>query len=200
MAPLRTRILDLLIGVPAALFSAPIVVTLMVLIRLESPGDPLYTQERVGRDGRPFRIYKLRTMVSGAEFQGAGLAISQGDSRITRLGALLRRTSLDELPNLWNVVRGEMSIVGPRPTLGHQVEAYTPRQRGRLAVKPGITGWAQVNGRASLPWPQRIELDLWYVDHRSLRLDLAILRRTVDQVRRGGGVYKGDAGGWEPSA
>jgi lipopolysaccharide/colanic/teichoic acid biosynthesis glycosyltransferase len=137
-------------------------------------------------------------MVAGAEFQGAGLAISDGDSRITRLGAILRRTSLDELPNLWNVVRGEMSIVGPRPTLQHQVDAYTDRQRGRLSVKPGITGWAQVNGRASLPWPERIELDLWYVENRSLRLDLEILRRTLRQVAGGGGVYKGENGGWTP--
>ena len=111
-------------------------------------------------------------MVRGAEFTGAGLAIQEGDDRITRIGELLRRYSLDELPNLWNVLRGEMSIVGPRPTIPVQVEQYTERQRGRLAVKPGITGWAQVNGRASLPWSERIELDLWYVEHRSLALDL----------------------------
>jgi lipopolysaccharide/colanic/teichoic acid biosynthesis glycosyltransferase len=193
-----TRAFDLIVGGLGTMVTAPLVLTLMVLIRLESPGDPVYTQIRVGRDGVPFRIYKLRTMVSGAEFQGAGLAIAQGDGRITRLGSLLRRTSLDELPNLWNVVRGEMSVIGPRPTLQHQVDAYTERQRGRLAVKPGITGWAQVNGRASLPWPERIELDLWYVEHRSLKLDLEILRRTVAQVRGGGGIYKGETGGWQP--
>jgi lipopolysaccharide/colanic/teichoic acid biosynthesis glycosyltransferase len=193
-----TRAFDLIVGGLGTILTAPLVLTLMVLIRLESPGDPVYTQIRVGRDGVPFRIYKLRTMVSGAEFQGAGLAIAQGDGRITRLGSLLRRTSLDELPNLWNVVRGEMSVIGPRPTLQHQVDAYTERQRGRLAVKPGITGWAQVNGRASLPWPERIELDLWYVEHRSLKLDLEILRRTIAQVRGGGGIYKGETGGWQP--
>jgi lipopolysaccharide/colanic/teichoic acid biosynthesis glycosyltransferase len=198
MDRLLTRALDLLVGGLGTVLTAPLVLTLAVLIRLESPGDPLYTQVRVGRDGEPFRIYKLRTMVSGAEFQGAGLAIAQGDDRITRLGALLRRTSLDELPNLWNVARGEMSIVGPRPTLQHQVDAYTERQRGRLSVKPGITGWAQVNGRASLPWPERIELDLWYVEHRSPRLDLEILCRTLGQVTSGGGVYKGETGGWTP--
>ncbi len=198
MDRLLRRTFDLVIGGAGSLLSAPVVFALMALIRLESPGDPLYTQVRAGRDGVPFRIYKLRTMVSGAEFQGAGLAIAEGDSRITRLGALLRRTSLDELPNLWNVARGEMSIVGPRPTLPHQIDAYTERQRGRLAVKPGITGWAQVNGRASLPWPERIELDLWYVEHRSLRLDLEILRRTLGQVIHGGDIYKGDSGGWEP--
>ena len=191
-----TRAFDLVVGGLGTILTAPLVLTLIVLIRIESPGDPIYTQIRVGRDGVPFRIYKLRTMVSGAEFQGAGLAIAEGDSRITRLGELLRRTSLDELPNLWNVVRGEMSIIGPRPTLQHQVDAYTERQRGRLAVKPGITGWAQVNGRASLPWPERIELDLWYVEHRSLRLDLAILARTGSLVFKGTGLYKGETGGW----
>jgi lipopolysaccharide/colanic/teichoic acid biosynthesis glycosyltransferase len=191
-----SRALDLVIGLVASAVTAPLVAALAIAIRLQSPGDPIYRQTRIGKDGRPFEIYKLRTMVSGAEFTGAGLAIAEGDPRITRLGALLRRYSLDELPNLWNVVRGEMAIVGPRPTLEHQVLAYTPRQRGRLAVRPGITGWAQVNGRASLPWPERIELDLWYVEHRSLALDLEILRRTVAMVVRGHGIYKGATGGW----
>jgi lipopolysaccharide/colanic/teichoic acid biosynthesis glycosyltransferase len=190
------RVLDLAIAVPGALITAPLVVLLALAIRIESRGDPIYTQTRVGKDGELFAIYKLRTMVRGAEFTGAGLAIQAGDDRITRLGALLRRYSLDELPNLWNVVRGEMSIVGPRPTLAVQVEQYTPRQRGRLAVKPGITGWAQVNGRASLPWPERIELDLWYVEHRSLALDLRILARTARMVLGGEGIYKGERGGW----
>jgi lipopolysaccharide/colanic/teichoic acid biosynthesis glycosyltransferase len=192
------RALDLAIGTPAALLSAPVVALLAVAIRLESPGHPIYRQTRVGKDGRPFEIYKLRTMVRGAEFTGAGLAIQEGDDRITRLGAFLRRYSLDELPNLWNVVRGEMSIVGPRPTLAVQVEQYTEPQLGRLSVKPGITGWAQVNGRASLPWPERIELDLWYVEHRSLALDLRILARTVKMVLGGEGIYKGERGGWVP--
>ena len=192
------RIFDLLVGGGGSLVSAPLVALLALAVRLESPGDPIYTQTRVGRDGELFEIYKLRTMIDGAEFQGAGLAISAGDARITRLGRLLRRTSLDELPNLWNVARGEMSVVGPRPTLAGQVDVYTPRQRGRLAVKPGITGWAQVNGRASLPWPERIELDLWYVEHRSLALDLEILKRTLRSVLSGGGIYKGATGGWQP--
>jgi len=190
------RALDLLVGGIGTLLSAPLVALAALAIRLESPGHPLYRQTRVGRDGRPFEICKLRTMVRGAEFTGAGLAIQEGDDRITRVGAFLRRTSLDELPNLWNVVRGEMSIVGPRPTIQVQVDQYTERQRGRLAVKPGITGWAQVNGRASLPWSERIELDLWYVEHRSLMLDLKILGRTVKMVLRGDGLYKGETGGW----
>lgn len=193
---LAVRVLDLLIGGLGALLSAPLVALAALAIRLESPGHPVYRQTRVGKDGVPFEIRKLRTMVRGAERTGAGLAVQEGDDRITRVGALLRRTSLDELPNLWNVVRGEMSIVGPRPTVQVQVEQYSARQRGRLAVKPGITGWAQVNGRASLPWSERIELDLWYVEHRSLRLDLAILLRTVRMVLRGEGLYKGETGGW----
>jgi lipopolysaccharide/colanic/teichoic acid biosynthesis glycosyltransferase len=192
------RAFDLVISLIGSIISAPLVAVLALAIRLESPGDPIYRQQRVGRDGELFEIYKLRTMVSGAEFTGAGLAISAGDSRITRTGALLRRYSLDELPNLWNVLRGEMSIVGPPPTTQAQVQQYTARQRGRLAVKPGLTGWAQVNGRASLPWPERIELDLWYVEHRSLALDGKILKRTLGQVLSGSGIYKGATGGWQP--
>jgi lipopolysaccharide/colanic/teichoic acid biosynthesis glycosyltransferase len=137
-------------------------------------------------------------MVRGAEFTGAGLAIQEGDDRITRVGAFLRRYSLDELPNLWNVLRGEMSIVGPRPTLEVQVLQYTAHQRRRLEVKPGITGWAQINGRASLPWTERIELDIWYVEHQSLLLDLKILARTARLVLGGQGIYKGERGGWHP--
>jgi lipopolysaccharide/colanic/teichoic acid biosynthesis glycosyltransferase len=193
-----SRALDLVIGGVGALLTAPVVAALAIAIRLESRGHPIYTQTRVGLDGQLFEIYKLRTMIHGAEFTGAGLAIAEGDARITRLGNLLRRYSLDELPNLWNVARGEMSIVGPRPTLPVQVEQYTERQRGRLAVKPGITGWAQINGRASLPWSERIELDLWYVEHRSLWLDLRILARTARMVLGGEGIYKGERGGWTP--
>jgi lipopolysaccharide/colanic/teichoic acid biosynthesis glycosyltransferase len=193
------RAFDLLIGGAAAVLTAPLVAILALLIRLETPGHPIYTQTRSGKAGEEFQIFKLRTMVRGAEFTGAGLAIQEGDERITRMGQFLRRYSLDELPNLWNVVRGEMSIIGPRPTLPVQVQQYTEHQRGRLAVKPGITGWAQVNGRASLPWTERIELDIWYVEHRSLALDLRILVRTVGMVLRGQGLYKGERGGWHGS-
>jgi lipopolysaccharide/colanic/teichoic acid biosynthesis glycosyltransferase len=189
------RALDLLIAVPAVIVTAPAVAVLAWRIRRESPGGALYTQVRSGLDGQPFEIYKLRTMVKDAEFFGAGLAVLQGDSRITPTGAFLRRYSLDELPNLWNVVRGEMAIVGPRPTLPGQVEQYTAHERRRLAVPPGITGWAQVNGRASLPWSERIELDIWYVEHRSLGLDLKILARTVRLVLSGHGLYHEDETG-----
>ena len=193
------RALDLVIAGAVSAVTAPVVALLALAVRLESPGHPIYTQTRVGTDGALFEIYKLRTMVHGAEFTGAGLAIQEGDDRITRLGRFLRRYSLDELPNLWNVLRGEMSIIGPRPTLQVQVDQYTERERGRLAVKPGITGWAQVNGRASLPWSERIELDLWYVEHRTLALDFEILVRTARMVVTGQGLYKGETGGWRPT-
>jgi lipopolysaccharide/colanic/teichoic acid biosynthesis glycosyltransferase len=194
------RMFDIALSLVGVVLSAPVVALFAATIRLESPGHPIYRQTRVGKDGREFEIYKLRTMVRGAEFTGAGMAINEGDDRITRVGNLLRRYSLDELPNLWNVLRGDMSIVGPRPTIPVQVEQYTEHQRRRLAVKPGITGWAQVNGRASLPWSERIELDIWYVEHQSLALDMEILSRTVRMVFTGHGLYKGETGGWQPPA
>jgi lipopolysaccharide/colanic/teichoic acid biosynthesis glycosyltransferase len=191
------RLLDLVIAVPAAILSAPVILVLCGLIRLESPGHPIFRQTRSGRDGVPFDIFKLRTMVENAQSMGAGDAILADDFRLTRWGKWLRRTSLDELPNLWNVIRGEMSIVGPRPTLPSQVEQYTERQRRRLAVAPGITGWAQIHGRAALGWPERIELDIYYVEHRSLALDLKILVRTVGTLTGGDGLYHEDeSGGW----
>jgi lipopolysaccharide/colanic/teichoic acid biosynthesis glycosyltransferase len=178
-----------------AVVAVPLLVV-MALIRLESPGHPIYRQRRVGKDGAEFDVLKLRTMVAGAEHMGAGMAVNEGDPRITRLGAFLRATAIDELPQLVNVLRGDMSLIGPRPTIPVQVAQYTDRQRGRLAIKPGLTGWAQVNGRASLPWSERIELDLWYIEHRSLRLDLRILARTVGVLLRREGTYKGETGGW----
>jgi lipopolysaccharide/colanic/teichoic acid biosynthesis glycosyltransferase len=172
----------------------------MIAVRIESHGSPVYRQRRVGKDGEAFDMLKLRTMVSGAENIGAGLAVNYGDPRITRVGKVLRRFSIDELPNLVNVLRGDMSIVGPRPTIQVQVDQYTERQRRRLDVKPGLTGWAQVNGRASLPWHQRIELDLWYVENRSFLLDLRIIAMTFRMLVKGDGLYKGEKGGWKPSA
>jgi lipopolysaccharide/colanic/teichoic acid biosynthesis glycosyltransferase len=191
------RALDVVVSSLVLALGAPVLALAVLAIRLESPGPVIYRQRRVGLDGRAFDVLKLRTMVDGAEHMGAGLAVNENDSRITRVGALLRRSSLDELPNLLNVLRGEMSLIGPRPTIPVQVESYTARQRGRLAVKPGITGWAQVHGRASLPWSERIELDLYYIAHRSVWLDLKIIWRTVAMVLGGSGLYKGAAGGWE---
>jgi lipopolysaccharide/colanic/teichoic acid biosynthesis glycosyltransferase len=191
------RAIDILVGGALLVLTSPLLALAMLAVRLESRGHPIYRQRRVGKDGREFDLLKLRTMVDGAEHIGAGLAIDADDPRVTRVGALLRRGSLDELPNLLNVVRGEMSLIGPRPTIPIQVAQYTERQRGRLAVRPGLTGWAQVNGRASLPWSERIELDLYYIEHRSLALDLRILARTVAIVLGGSGLYKGQTGGWE---
>jgi lipopolysaccharide/colanic/teichoic acid biosynthesis glycosyltransferase len=193
------RAFDVLVAGGVLLATSPVLALALLAIRLESPGHPIYRQRRVGRDGAPFDVLKLRTMVQGAEGMGAGMAVNEGDPRITRIGAILRRYSIDELPNLVNVLRGEMAIIGPRPTIPVQVEQYTPRQRGRLALKPGITGWAQVNGRTSLPWSERIELDLWYIEHRSWRLDLRILVKTAGMVLHGAGLYKGATGGWDAS-
>jgi lipopolysaccharide/colanic/teichoic acid biosynthesis glycosyltransferase len=184
-----SRALDAALAALALVVTAPVLVIAAILIRLESRGPVVFRQRRVGLDGRPFDLWKLRTMVSGAEAMGAGLYVLEGDPRITRAGRLLRRFSLDELPNLVNVLHGDMAMVGPRPTVQEQVDRYTDRQRRRLEVKPGITGWAQVHGRASLPWPERIELDVWYVDHRSLLLDLKILLRTARLLATGRGLY-----------
>ena len=188
------RVRDVFGAVVALAVASPALAAAAVAIKLEDRGPVLYRQRRVGQGGREFELLKLRTMVVGAEKQGAGWAVNRGDPRITRVGRLLRRLSLDELPQLWNVVRGEMSLVGPRPTLAYQVERYTRRQRRRLEVKPGITGWAQVHGRAALPWDERIELDVWYVENRSAWLDLKILAKTPAALFSG--TYKGETGGW----
>ncbi len=187
-----TRLLDITVAALALIVCSPLLALAAVAIALESRGGVIYRHQRIGRDGVPFELWKLRTMVSGAERMGAGLYIEPGDTRITRVGALLRRFSLDELPNLVNVLAGQMSIVGPRPTVAVQVERYTSHQRRRLEVKPGITGWAQVNGRTSISWPERIELDVWYVDHRSVRLDLRIMARTARLLATGQGLYSSE--------
>ncbi len=174
--------------------ASPVLAAAAVAIKLEDRGPVLYRQTRVGQDGADFELLKLRTMVVGAETQGAGFAVDQGDRRITQVGRLLRAASVDELPQLWNVLRGEMSLIGPRPTLRYQVEKYTARQARRLEVRPGLTGWAQIHGRATLPWEDRIELDVWYVEHRSPRVDLKILARTPLALFRG--TYRGQSGGW----
>jgi lipopolysaccharide/colanic/teichoic acid biosynthesis glycosyltransferase len=174
--------------------ASPFLALSALAIKLGDRGPVLYRQRRVGRSGEEFELVKLRTMVVGAEKQGAGWAVNRGDPRITRVGRVLRRLSFDELPQLWNVVRGDMSLIGPRPTLKYQVDRYTDHQRRRLDVKPGITGWAQIHGRAALPWEERIELDVWYVEHRSPWVDVRILLRTP--LALFGGTYKGETGGW----
>jgi lipopolysaccharide/colanic/teichoic acid biosynthesis glycosyltransferase len=188
------RVLDVAIAGAGLVVTSPALAIAALAVKLGDGGPVLYRQTRVGEGGADFELLKLRTMVVGAEKLGAGYAVDRGDDRITRAGRILRRLSLDELPQLWNVVRGEMSVIGPRPTLRYQVERYDDRQLHRLDVKPGITGWAQIHGRASLPWSERIELDLWYVRHRDWKTDLLILLRTP--LALFGGTYKGETGGW----
>jgi lipopolysaccharide/colanic/teichoic acid biosynthesis glycosyltransferase len=182
------RALDTVIAAVALLVLSPLLLAAAVAIKLGSPGPVLYRQRRVGLGGHEFEMLKLRTMVRGSDPVGVGTVVARDDRRVTRAGRLLRRTSLDEVPNLVNVLRGEMALVGPRPTIPAQVEGYTPRQRRRHEVLPGITGWAQVRGRAGIPWEQRIELDLWYVEHRGAALDARILARTAWLVLSGQGL------------
>jgi lipopolysaccharide/colanic/teichoic acid biosynthesis glycosyltransferase len=188
------RAVDVAVAGAGLVAASPVLALAALAVKLDDRGPILFRQTRVGKDGVDFELLKLRTMIVGAESQGAGYAVDRGDSRITRIGRFLRRTSVDELPQLWNVVRGEMSLIGPRPTLRYQVDRYDEHQQHRLDIRPGITGWAQVNGRAALPWAERIELDVWYVEHRSLVLDLKILLRTPRALF--GGIYKGATGGW----
>jgi lipopolysaccharide/colanic/teichoic acid biosynthesis glycosyltransferase len=192
------RLADVTVAGIGLAVTAPVLAVAAAAVKLADGGPVLYRQRRVGKDGAEFELLKLRTMVIGAEKVGAGAAVNEGDARITRPGGLLRRLSIDELPQLWNVIRGDMSVIGPRPTLAYQVERYTPHQRRRLEVKPGLTGWAQIHGRARLPWAERIELDVWYVDNRSPLLDLKILARTP--LALVSGTYKGESGGWRDPA
>ena len=190
------RVFDLVVAAAVLVVTSPLLLLALVAVPLESRGSPIYRQRRIGLEGHEFEVVKLRTMVSGAENLGAGLAVAENDERITRLGALLRRSSVDELPNLINVLRGEMAIIGPRPTVASQVEQYSDHQHRRLSIRPGITGWAQVNGRAGLPWDQRIELDLWYIENRSWKLDRQILRRTISTVFGGDDLYRDEGPAW----
>ena len=188
------RAVDVALAGLGLVVTSPLLAVAALAAKLEDNGPVLFRQTRVGKDGQDFELLKLRSMVVDAERQGAGFAVDRGDARITRVGRVMRRTSIDELPQLWNVIRGDMSVIGPRPTLRYQVERYTERQRRRLEVRPGLTGWAQIHGRATLPWAERIELDVWYVEHRSPRVDLKILLRTPIALL--GGTYKGTTGGW----
>jgi lipopolysaccharide/colanic/teichoic acid biosynthesis glycosyltransferase len=188
------RLADVALAGTGLVLTCPILGLAALATKLEDGGPVLYRQTRVGKDGEDFELLKLRTMVVGAEKMGTGFAVNEGDPRITRVGRFLRKTSIDELPQLWNVLRGDMSVIGPRPTLRYQVEQYDEHQLRRLEVRPGLTGWAQVHGRAALPWSERIELDVWYVDNRTPRLDLAILLKTP--LALFGGTYKGATGGW----
>lgn len=188
------HILDRLLAAGLLCLLSPALLMVAVAILIESGRPILFVQLRVGQSGRSFQIFKFRTMIQGAVQKGLATTVTRDDDRITRVGAFLRSWSLDEFPQLVNVLRGEMSVVGPRPTLDYQVARYTAYQRRRLEMKPGITGWAQVNGRNALPWVRRIELDIWYIDHFSLWLDARILFRTIGVFFCRDGLY-GDGGG-----
>jgi len=190
------RGLDLVIAVSVTVLTSPVMAAVAAAIKLDDGGRIFFRQERIGRYGRPFEIVKFRTLADAPAHDPADYLISATDPRITRVGAFLRRWSLDELPQVWNVLCGEMSIVGPRPTLRYQVDQYDEFQRRRLEALPGVTGWAQVRGRNDLSWPERIELDVWYVDHRSLPLDVAILGSTFKILFRRSSVYNDAQGDW----
>jgi lipopolysaccharide/colanic/teichoic acid biosynthesis glycosyltransferase len=191
------RAVDVTLAAAGLVVLSPVMAALAAVILVEDGMPVLFRQERAGLDGEPFTILKFRTMVKDATSRGAGFAVNAGDERILRSGDLYRRFGLDELPQLWNVLRGDMSLIGPRPTLREQVERYTARQRVRLRMRPGVTGWSQIHGRTSIPWSRRIELDVWYVEHWSLRLDARILWRTLGQMTRPAEAYKGTTGGWD---
>ena len=190
------RAIDIVGGAAGVALAAPILALAALAIKLEDGGPVLFRQTRLGRGAQPFEILKLRTMTVDAEKLRSDGVVEAGDARITRIGRLLRRTALDELPQFWHVLRGEMSLVGPRPVPVPHLARYDERQRRRLEVRPGLTGWAQVHGRASLPWPERLELDVWYVEHQSLALDARILARTLGVLLRRDVAYRGEAGGW----
>ena len=179
---------DKFLAALALLILSPVLLAAAVWIKLDSRGPVIYRQRRVGKGEAEFEMLKLRTMRQGSDPVGVGTAVLRGDPRVTRSGAFLRRTSLDELPNLVNVLRGEMAIVGPRPALAAHVDHFSLQQHRRFDVLPGITGWAQVQGRAGIPWEERVELDAWYAEHRSAWLDLRILAKTIGLVLTGQGL------------
>jgi undecaprenyl phosphate N,N'-diacetylbacillosamine 1-phosphate transferase len=180
---------DRILGWLAFIALSPLFWLVAAFISLDSPGPVFFRQVRIGKNGRPFVAYKFRTMVDKATDLGLGINVAVDDFRVTRPGRFLRNTSLDELPQLFNIIQGEMSLVGPRPTLAYQVARYDEVQRRRLLVKPGITGWAQINGRNAIPWEERIKLDVWYVENWSLGLDFYILLRTVKTWVHREGLY-----------
>lgn len=188
------RLLDVVISLAALIVLSPFMLAISAAIRRDNSGSAFYRQPRAGRSGRIFRIFKYRTMIQDAEKAGLGFNVKKNDSRITRVGHFLREWSLDELPQLFNVLLGQMSLVGPRPPIPSQVMKYTDRQKRRLQVRPGLTGWAQVNGRNALTWSQKIEHDLWYVDHLSLPLDLTIIFKTFRVIFSREGLYEAEGG------
>lgn len=179
------RTIDIVLSLLGLLFLWLPMLVVALLVRLDSPGPALFRQKRLGLDGREYEMYKFRSMCVNAEHTGSGVYSGKGDSRVTRMGRILRATSIDELPQLINILKGDMSFIGPRPPLTYHpwpLEEYTPQQRRMFEVRPGITGWAQINGRKAVEWNRRIEMNVWYVDHVSFGLDMKILLATVGKV------------------
>ena len=179
------RLMDILISGIMLVVGAIPMLLVALLVKIDSKGPALFEQERLGVNGKVFKMYKFRSMIVNAEHQGSGVYSGKGDSRVTRMGKILRATSIDELPQLVNILKGEMSFIGPRPALTYhpwKYEEYTEEQKKMFAVRPGITGWAQVNGRKEVEWPRRIEMNVWYVEHMSFGLDMKILFKTVGKV------------------
>lgn len=179
------RAIGFIIALIAMVLLSPILLIVAILIKIDSKGPVIFKQERLGVNGVPFKIYKFRSMCVGAEKQGTGVYSYRGDSRITKVGRIIRATSIDELPQLWNIIKGDMALVGPRPALTYHpwpYEQYNEHQKHMFDVRPGITGWAQVNGRKEVPWPERIELNIYYANHVSLWFDLKIMFMTIFKV------------------
>jgi len=183
------EIFDKVVAFIALIILLPLFLVVAVLIKIDSKGPVFFMQERAGKNGKIFKTFKFRTMIAGAEKATGNIPLEEGNSYITHVGRTLRRTGIDELPQVINVLKGDMSFVGPRPTIKCQVDEYNDFQKKRLLMKPGITGWALINGRNKLTWPERIKLDVWYVEHWSFWLDIKILFKTIWVVARGEGLY-----------
>ena len=188
---LSKEIFDKVVAFIALIILSPLFLIVAVLIKIDSKGPVFFMQERVGKNGKIFKTFKFRTMVVGADEKTKGIYIDKENPYVTKIGKFLRRSGIDELPQVINVLKGDMSFVGPRPTLQYQIKKYNDFQKKRLLMKPGITGWALVNGRNLLTWPERIKLDVWYIEHWSFWLDMKILFKTVWVVARGEGLYAG---------
>lgn len=185
------RIIDFILSLVLLMLLSPLLIITAVFIKIDSRGPIIFRQPRIGKEGKIFKVWKFRTMVDNAEKMGTGLATAEKDPRITRIGKVLRKTSVDELPQLVNVLKADMSFIGPRPAPVQHLEKYNKLERQRLNVLPGITGWAQVNGRNKLTWPERIEKDIWYVNNTSILLDIKIILKTVKVILLSEGVYSG---------
>lgn len=189
---LAKRCFDVVIASLSLIILSPLFAVIALAVKLTSPGPTIFRQIRVGLNNRPFTFYKFRSMIEGAEHKGLGYAVAKNDYRITKVGKYLRNTSLDELPQLFNVLKGDMSLVGPRPTIASEVAKWPPKLMRRQQVRPGLSGWAQINGRNLISWDEKLILDVWYVDNWSFWLDIKILLKTVPTLLSQKGLYGAD--------